>query len=104
MQEQAADVQRLAQLKIGAKLADERWAAKAKYIERPKPAATIALAGDPEVTRIEAEYHPKQPAQAGKMKNHVDSNEDQLRKANETATNPGATWMPEAWSPGAPKR
>ncbi|KIW64861.1 hypothetical protein PV04_07166 [Phialophora macrospora] len=101
MQEQAADVQRLAQLKTGARLADERWAAKAKYIEKPKPAAALAFAGDP---RIEAENHHKHPGQAEKTMNHIDSNDNQSSKTHETATNPGATWTPEAWSPGAPKR
>ncbi|EXJ56412.1 hypothetical protein A1O7_06755 [Cladophialophora yegresii CBS 114405] len=104
MQEQAADVQRQAQLKIGARLADERWAARAKYIEKPKPAATVALAGDPLLDRIDAQNDPTQSPQGEKMKNHIESNENQMRKAKETATNPGSTWTPEAWSPGASKR
>ncbi len=104
MQEQVADVQRQAQLKIGAKLADERWAAKAKYIEKPKMAATLKLSGDPALDRIQAENDPNQPPRSAKMKNHVVGAENLEKKGDETTTNPGSTWTPEAWTPGASKR
>ena len=103
MQEQAADVQRQAQLKIGARQADERWAAKAKYIEKPKPAAATRLSGDPELDRIRAEKDPGQPPRSEKSSNLVASNET-LAKGDKTTTNPGSTWTPESWTPGAAKR
>ena len=104
MQEQAADVQRQATLKVNAQLADERWAAKAKYIEKPKPAASIKLSGDPELDRAHAENSPGQPPRPEKSANLVDSNENQLNKGKETGSNPGSGWNPEAWTPGPAKR
>ncbi|KAJ9615000.1 hypothetical protein H2200_001074 [Cladophialophora chaetospira] len=104
MQEQAADIQRQAQLKIGAKLADERWAAKAKYIEKPKPAATLRLSGDPELDRIQAENDPSQPPRSEKMMNRVASNDNLAKGEDKTTTNPGSTWTPEAWTPGPARR
>lgn len=75
MQEQAADVQRQAQLKINAKLADERWAAKAKYIE--KPGNTLS----------------------GKSPNNM-----QQDAPDDAANSSRSSWSPEAWTPGVSKR
>ncbi|OAG40022.1 hypothetical protein AYO21_05703 [Fonsecaea monophora] len=102
MQEQAADVQRQAQLKINARLADERWAAKAKYIEEPKPMAdTPLLSGDP---RAQAGHHPDQSQQSEKMSNSIEDSANQPKKSGATASNPGANWAPGVWIPGAAKR
>jgi NADH dehydrogenase [ubiquinone] 1 alpha subcomplex assembly factor 2 len=104
LQEQSADVQRQAQLKINAQLADERWAAKAKYIEKPNPAAAMKLSGDPELDRIAAENSPGQPSPEQKMANAVDSKPSQRPKVKETGTDSGAGWAPESWTPGPRKR
>jgi NADH dehydrogenase [ubiquinone] 1 alpha subcomplex assembly factor 2 len=104
LQEQSADLQRQAQLKINAQLADERWAAKAKYIEKPKAAATTKLSGEPELDRIVAENSPSHVPPEQKMANAVESNQGQQQKAKETGTNPGASWSPESWTPGPRKR
>jgi NADH dehydrogenase [ubiquinone] 1 alpha subcomplex assembly factor 2 len=101
IQEQTADLQRIAQMKQNARLADERWAAKAKYIEKPKPTSTV----NPEVERAAAEQAPAphQPPPSEKTKSAVET-EDPWKKASESGSNPGATWTPEAWVPGTVKR
>ena len=73
MQEQAADVARQTQLKHNARLADERWAAKAKYIEQPKPQARSLP-----------------PKEAG-------------RTAGATGGSGSSKWQPESWVPGGTK-
>lgn len=50
LQEQAADVARQTQLKHNARLADERWAAKGKYIEGAKPAPNTIQHAQPAET------------------------------------------------------
>ncbi|KEF54307.1 uncharacterized protein A1O9_09473 [Exophiala aquamarina CBS 119918] len=93
IQEQMADVQRIEQMKHNARLADERWAAKPKYIEKPEP--TPAATGDAQVSTPAAE----------KTKNTVEE-EDPWSKASASkgGSSSGATWTPEAWVPGATKR
>ena len=94
LQEQSADVMRQSQLKQNAMLADARWAAKAKYIESPKPQATKPAPQEAPRART-GEDPSKRKAQV---------KEDPWAKANETAKNPGSTWQPEAWVPGPAKR
>jgi NADH dehydrogenase [ubiquinone] 1 alpha subcomplex assembly factor 2 len=109
LQEQLQDVQRQEQMKELAKSADERWAAKARYIEKPKPTVTPQLSGDPQFDRARAEQDPTQPPRQEKTKSAVDTpkpakGEDPWKKADEVGANPGATWKPEAWVPGSAKR
>ena len=97
IQEQIADVQRIEQMKHNARLADERWAAKAKYIAKPEPTPTVTA---PPMNGV-AQARP--PPSEQKTKNTAEM-EDPWAKASETGSNPGATWSPEAWVPGAAKR
>jgi NADH dehydrogenase [ubiquinone] 1 alpha subcomplex assembly factor 2 len=87
LEEQAADVQRQAQLKINAQLADARWAAKARYIEKPKPSLS------------------SQELVAGHTRpDGAKSAQSQHANRTEAAQNPGSTWKPEVWNPGPTKR
>lgn len=108
IQEQMADVQRLAVLKQNARLADERWAAKAKYIEKPKPTVTPVLSGDPQLDRARSENKAGQPPREEKTQNAVETpmppREDPWKKSDEAAGNPGANWTPESWVPPPKKR
>lgn len=97
IQEQIADVQRIEQTKHNARLADERWAAKAKNIEKPEPTPAITApgsSGDAQFDSGAAEQKTKKTVEA----------EDPWAKASEGGSNPGATWTPESWVPGAAKR
>lgn len=80
IQEQAADISRQSQLKHNAALADARWAAKAKYIEKPKPQPQSDQFGSTE--------------------------RDEVAKpdTHKMAVNPGSDYQPEGWIPGANKR
>ena len=101
LQEQAAEVQRQAQLKHNARLADERWAAKARYIEKPSPGPTPQLTGDAQQDIKREEQSVSQPPSSEKARNAVG---DPWKQARETGSNPSATWAPESWVPGATKR
>ena len=82
---------RQSQLKHNARLADARWEAKAKYIESPK-----AKAGTDQ---------PQPSATEGRsMKPKPEAKEDPWAKSDETASNPGSQWQPQAWTPGPGKR
>ena len=74
MQEQAADVVRQTHLKHNAKLADERWAAKAKYIEQPK-----------------SEARSKSTKEGGGQ------------TSGAAGGNASSGWQPESWVPGGAK-
>ncbi|OAP57149.1 hypothetical protein AYL99_07886 [Fonsecaea erecta] len=107
LQEQAADVQRQAQLKVMARLADEKWAAKARYIEKPTPTPSViapSLPGGLQRDRARAEDIHSQPPQSENMSNSIGSNMDQQKKSRPTGSNPGANWAPETWVPGTAKR
>ncbi|OQV02305.1 hypothetical protein CLAIMM_07524 [Cladophialophora immunda] len=105
LQEQAADMQRQAQLKINARLADERWAAKARYIEKPKQTVTTPLlSGNPQQDRTRAEHIHSEEPRSEKMSNSIESNTNQRKKSEATGSNPGANWAPDSWAPGAAKR
>jgi NADH dehydrogenase [ubiquinone] 1 alpha subcomplex assembly factor 2 len=83
LQEQASDITRQAQLKHNAALADARWAAKAKYIEKPQPQADRA------------------PGRLPSSEQGRPRPEEQKPDNQKTAVNPGADYQPEAWVPGS---
>jgi NADH dehydrogenase [ubiquinone] 1 alpha subcomplex assembly factor 2 len=102
LQEQVADVQRLAQLKINAKLADERWAAKAKYIETPRPPSPPRRTVAPKSDRLQGGNI--EPPRAEDTKNVIGGKKHPLKNVDDTATTPGSTWTPQGWTPGPSKR
>ncbi|EXJ88731.1 hypothetical protein A1O1_05663 [Capronia coronata CBS 617.96] len=109
LQEQAADLQRQALLKQNARLADARWAAKARYIEEPKPASTSSLPGDPVTDRPSAESIQRQAPTSPKSKSTVETptpfpKEAPAKTPKDAGANPGAAWQPQAWAPGPAKR
>lgn len=106
IQEQQQDLMRQVQLKYNAKLADERWAAKAKYIEKPKPNPQPLLRGDVRIDAgkesLEGDDSPAaQQRPKGEMKDPI---EDPLEAAKNRGENPGAGFEPEAWTPGAARK
>lgn len=87
LQEQASDITRQAQLKHNAALADARWAAKAKYIEKPQP--------PPE--QIQSPTSATAQGRGGSSR----TEEEQKSDTQKTAINPGSDYQPEAWVPGS---
>ena len=86
LQEQASDITRQRQLKHNAALADARWAAKAKYIEKPA-----------------TQEQPQGKLQSGESARigAGPRGDEQKQNAQKTAVNPGADYQPEAWVPGS---
>lgn len=126
LEEQHMDVTRQIQLKHNARLADERWAAKARYIEKPKerdmPRVTamggtqVEIGGTGETIRG-GDAPKTEPAHKEGVRQHIaspleqktgkeqhDPWEEERKKQKATAANPGAGWQPESWSPGAARK
>lgn len=121
------DVTRQIQLKHNARLADARWEARAKLVERPKkeeverPRVTGMSAvqdetggtgetirgGDAPKTEPEHKEGVRQgvvsSAEQATGKEQWDPWEEERKRQKERASNPGATWQPEGWAP-APAR
>lgn len=117
MQEQIQDLQRIQELQVNARLADARWEAKARYIEKPKARDTEVSAqrrrfgGLEEVksdrpTAVGGEMPRTEPEAKEGVRTAVDTQipkgvPDPWEKADATGHNPGGKWQPEAWSPGS---
>lgn len=117
MQEQIQDLQRIQDLQVNARLADARWEAKARYIEKPKArdaevsAQRKTFGGVDEVKSdgakaVEGEMPRTEPEGKEGVRTAVDTQipegtPDPWKKVDETGQNPGGKWQPEAWSPGS---
>lgn len=127
IEEQQMDVARQMQLKHNARLADERWANKKQYIEKPaaqreeRPVERRTFGGNPEVGEGQetiqggdapktepahkegvrnAVADPVEQAKEGGKEKKMDPWEREKEKQKQKAANPGGTWQPEAWTPG----
>jgi NADH dehydrogenase [ubiquinone] 1 alpha subcomplex assembly factor 2 len=107
LEEQQQDVIRLAQIKQLARLADERWASKPSFLDKPKtqqpptPTETINSSVNPATespqdapTSTPSTSTPKPESAKPKP-----AKEDPWAKANHG--NPGDTWQPESWTPSS---
>jgi NADH dehydrogenase [ubiquinone] 1 alpha subcomplex assembly factor 2 len=100
MEEQQADVARQRQLKYLAQAADERWASKPSFLDKPKDQVQT----DPQQNHQNDAK--KETENTGGVKSAVDTPDVKPTKENpwaKHARNPGQDWQPEAWTPG-PKR
>ncbi|CAP97613.1 Pc22g03250 [Penicillium rubens Wisconsin 54-1255] len=104
IQEQQQDLIRQAQIKQLARLADERWASKASYLDKPKTQQQPPATQIDEATLSQpANAAPAQKAPASattpETAPKTQNEEDPWAKAKNT--NPGEEWQPEAWSPSS---
>ncbi|KXG53097.1 NADH:ubiquinone oxidoreductase, 17.2kDa subunit [Penicillium griseofulvum] len=108
IQEQQQDLVRQAQIKQLARLADERWASKASFLDKPKTQHEAPSTQINEATLNQpANAGPSQaPASATTPKAKPEpaypktlKEENPWAKANKA--NPGEEWQPEAWSPSS---
>ncbi|KAJ5476623.1 NADH:ubiquinone oxidoreductase17.2kDa subunit [Penicillium sp. IBT 31633x] len=114
LEEQRQDLVRQAQIKQLARLADERWASKASFLDKPKtqqpvpptqshgttldpPAANAAPAQQAPTSTTSPNTAPKANPAPGEPKKTQKEKENPWARAN--STNPGEEWQPEAWSP-----
>jgi NADH dehydrogenase [ubiquinone] 1 alpha subcomplex assembly factor 2 len=101
IEEQQADLARQAQLKYLAQLADERWASKPSYLDKPKDQVQTA----PEQNR-QTDIK-KKTEDTGGVRSAVDTPDVKPKKENpwaKHASNPGQNWQPESWTPGPRRR
>ncbi|KAJ6149169.1 NADH:ubiquinone oxidoreductase 17.2kDa subunit [Penicillium samsonianum] len=113
IQEQQQDLVRQAQIKQLARLADERWASKASFLDKPKTQQQPPTTQINETTLnqpVNAAPAQKAPASATSPETapkakpapaepKTTKEENPWSKANKA--NPGEEWQPEAWSPSS---
>jgi NADH dehydrogenase [ubiquinone] 1 alpha subcomplex assembly factor 2 len=100
IQEQQTDLARQGQLKYLAQAADERWASKPSFLDKPKDQVQTA----PEQNR---QTDIKETGDTGEVKSAVDTPDVKPKKENpwaKHAGSPGQNWHPEAWTPGPRRR
>ncbi|KKA19908.1 hypothetical protein T310_6107 [Rasamsonia emersonii CBS 393.64] len=110
LEEQQQDVVRQMQIKKLAQIADERWASKPSYLDRPQTQQP-----GPATRTSDATLHPEKGAapdrQPGVM-NAIQSQAEAQEQEKKPDTKPWArkmggpseNWQPEAWTPTAAKR
>ncbi|KAI9755220.1 MAG: hypothetical protein M1815_005158 [Lichina confinis] len=92
VQEQLSDVQRLANIKRLARIADERWASKPSLLDGPDRRRR-KTAPEAQLENI--------PAQDTSVDAATPRRETPVAEASRRRGAPGEDWQPEAWSPGA---
>lgn len=109
--EQQNELLRQEQIKYLAKLADERWASKPSYLDKPQEQQP-----GPAIESQTPSYHtgPKPTAEQAGVRSAIGSEaelEEQGKKKKKTSNPweqhvgaPGEKYQPEAWSPSAAKR
>ncbi|CAG8325817.1 unnamed protein product [Penicillium nalgiovense] len=104
IQEQQQDLIRQAQIKQLARLADERWASKASYLDKPKTQQQPPATQIDEATLSQpanAAPAQKAPAPATTPETAPKTQQEENPWAKAKNTNPGEEWQPEAWSPSS---
>lgn len=114
IEEQQRDLLRQAQIKKLAQIADEKWAAKPSFLDKPKTQqpAPVTRTSDQTLHPTEASdsKSPGQPSVANQIQGQEENQQEvgQSRKTKGLAANvptgPGEKWQPEAWTPDASRR
>ncbi|CRG87448.1 hypothetical protein PISL3812_04465 [Talaromyces islandicus] len=97
IEEQQRDLVRQAQIKKLAAIADEKWAAKPSFLDKPQTSSSPAPALNTTNTSGSHEGN-KAKAQEKSAKEREKSTRGKV------PTGPGETWQPESWTPDATKR
>ncbi|RAH72175.1 uncharacterized protein BO66DRAFT_390295 [Aspergillus aculeatinus CBS 121060] len=106
IEEQQQDIIRQIQLKELARLADERWASKASYLDKPKTQQPAPATQTSDATL----NPPKDEAQATKATPAAPGNEKKEKPASKqdpwakAASGPGEKWQPDSWNPTSSQR
>ncbi|KAJ6099608.1 hypothetical protein N7467_001143 [Penicillium canescens] len=113
IEEQKQDLVRQAQIKQLARLADERWASKASFLDKPKTqqGGTATQPGGPSLNHPTANTQTAQDApastappnapQADPASTKPETKKEENPWAKASKNNPGEEWQPEAWSPSS---
>lgn len=116
IEEQKHDLIRQEQIKYLARLADERWASKPSYLDKPQthqpapathtsdptlnPPAESAPSETPAPGVSNAVKSGEEDAAAGQQNKTKEKKEDPWAKAK----GPSENWQPESWTPSAARR
>ncbi|CAI7614970.1 unnamed protein product [Penicillium bialowiezense] len=100
IQEQQQDLVRQAQMKELARLADERWASKPSFLDKPNTQPV-----PPQVSDVPTAPEEQAPSQELPQGTQTPAPTEKAPKENPwknaSNANPGAEWQPEAWSPSS---
>lgn len=107
LEEQQQDLVRQAQIKHLARLADERWASKPSFLDKPKTQQPLPPTEPAEPSVNPTTESPQEPSTSTPSTSTPKpastkpkpSKEDPWAKAN--PGNPGDTWQPESWTPSS---
>ena len=108
MEEQQADVIRQAQMKQLARVADERWASKPSFLDKPRPQP-----GPATIPKDSAGYVPQTEPDENEGVRSAIEGEVELPKRTKKSDKPwnepqrggpGEGWQPESWTPGVAKK
>lgn len=113
VEEQQQDLIRQQQLKQLARLADERWASKPSYLDKPQTQQPSPALHSSDATISEHGRPAPAPEQIG-VRNAVEGRAELQQKSGKAKATknpwvkqqgvPGADWEPEAWAPKASQR
>ncbi|EED17844.1 conserved hypothetical protein [Talaromyces stipitatus ATCC 10500] len=113
LEEQRRDIMRQIQIKKLAQIADEKWAAKPSYLDKPQTKQT-----SPATRTSDKTLHPtktsdprseRQPGVMNQVQGQEQIQQDASQKktkalSRNVPTGPGEKWQPEAWTPDATRR
>ncbi|KAJ5349786.1 hypothetical protein N7541_007513 [Penicillium brevicompactum] len=100
IQEQQQDLVRQAQMKELARLADERWASKPSFLDKPNTQPAPPQVNDvPAAPKEQASVSPEATLDPKPASTEKAPKENPWKNASNA--NPGAEWQPEAWSPSS---
>lgn len=109
IQEQQQDLVRQAQIKELARLADERWASKPSFLDKPKTQSIPTQPNNAALSETPAsDVHPESKTRTSTPSEMTPSPETASTAThkenpwnNASDANPGEEWQPEAWSPNS---
>jgi NADH dehydrogenase [ubiquinone] 1 alpha subcomplex assembly factor 2 len=104
IEEQQRDLVRQAQIKKLAAIADQKWAAKPSFLDKPQTSSSPA----PALNTGDLASHPTN-ASSSDNGSKAKAQEKPTKKGEKSIrgkvpTGPGETWQPESWTPEATKR
>ncbi|KAI9699753.1 MAG: hypothetical protein M1836_002788 [Candelina mexicana] len=111
--EQRADLQRQANMKQLAQRADERWASKPSFLDKPKEQPVPAtLPRDPAGYAGQTEPDEKEgvrnaigsPEDIGRAAGDQNTEKDPWEQAKRRARGPSEGWQPQEWTPGPARK
>lgn len=101
IQEQQQDIIRQIQIKHLAQLADERWASKPSYMDKPRTTQHLGPATSSSDATVQSSQrqHAQQPSEEQTRGDRVRVGEENSKSKPAPKGGPGENWQPESWTP-----